>query len=426
MVTGVRAFDGENALSTLSAILRDEARPIAEVAPDAPPQIEQVVQRCLRKSPDERWQSMQDVRAALPALKHESDSGQLYKPRIPAGPKKARSAKSLIAIAALVVVLAGAGTGGGIWWKRHKAAQAAAAAAAEQAREQEQSQATAAATAAAAPPAQPAPEPPPAEPVEVALTNDNIVEMVGAKVATSVILSQIRSSKTNFNLSPAELIRLTKAHVPAIVIETMRDPKAEHVVTAPPKPTYTPKSTLAQQQSASNSTPSPVTPAPTPVAPPSNPAPVAVAPTPVTVPKQTKATISSLVTDGTPLLMTLGADIPADAPEDTPLRFTVSAAVRTSEGTVIAKGAVATGQIVEAAKKKFLGIGGKMQYRLMQVDAVDGTKLNIRATPSKGQEGPARRQVENPNQKHTKEAIAMAGAQYIGYIDGDQTVSVKK
>ena len=122
----------------------------------------------------------------------------------------------------------------------------------------------------------------------------------------------------------------------------------------------------------------------------------------------------------------LGADIPIDAPEDTPLRFTVSAPVHTNDGVVIAKGAVVTGQIVEASKKKFLGIGGKMQYRLIQVDAADGTKLNIRATPSKGQEGPARRQVENPNQKHTKEAIAVAGSQYIGYIDGDQTVSVKK
>src|SRR5580704_15713631 len=38
MATGVRAFPGDNALSTLSAILRDEAKPITEVAPDVPPQ----------------------------------------------------------------------------------------------------------------------------------------------------------------------------------------------------------------------------------------------------------------------------------------------------------------------------------------------------------------------------------------------------
>ncbi len=62
MVTGARAFGGDNALSTLSAILRDDARPIAEVAPDVPPQIEQLIRRCLRKNPDQRWQSMQDVK----------------------------------------------------------------------------------------------------------------------------------------------------------------------------------------------------------------------------------------------------------------------------------------------------------------------------------------------------------------------------
>lgn len=106
--------------------------------------------------------------------------------------------------------------------------------------------------------------------------------------------------------------------------------------------------------------------------------------------------------------------------------LTVAQPVRTNEGVVIAKGAVVTAEIVEAAKKKFLGIGGKMQYRLIQVDAADGHKLSIRATPSKSADGVARRPVENPSQKHTKETAAVAGAEYIGYIDGDQTVAVKK
>ena len=36
MATGVRAFEGESSLSTLSAILRDEAKPMSNVAPDVP------------------------------------------------------------------------------------------------------------------------------------------------------------------------------------------------------------------------------------------------------------------------------------------------------------------------------------------------------------------------------------------------------
>ena len=88
MATGVRAFEGESSLSTLSAILRDEAKPMSEVAPDVPPQLETVIQRCLRKNPDDRWQSMKDVQSALSALKRESDSGSLYTTRLtaPAAP----------------------------------------------------------------------------------------------------------------------------------------------------------------------------------------------------------------------------------------------------------------------------------------------------------------------------------------------------
>jgi serine/threonine protein kinase len=419
MVTGMRAFGGENAVSTLSSILRDEAKPINEIAPDVPPQIEQVVKRCLRKSPDDRWQSMQDVKGALQALKHESDSGQLYKPKLPQVRQPGGASKALIAIAVMIVILAGGATGGGIWWKRHKAAQRAAAAqAAEQViQEQQQQEAVAAAAAAAAQPA-PAPEPPPAEPVEAALTNDNIIDMVQAKVPTSVILSHIKSSETKFNFSSAELIRLTKAGVPAVVIETMRDPQGEHTVASAPK--STPTKTTPAPNPASSSTPAPSTPLN--AAPPTNPALVNAPPATSSLPKQTK--VASTVADGTPIPLSLAADIPGDATEGTPLQFTVTAVIRTADGIAIAKGATVTGEIVEAAKKKMFG--GKMQYKLIQVEATDGSRLNLRATPGKSKEGPARRPVENSNTKHTKDFVAMAGADYIGYIDGEQTVSVKK
>src|SRR5689334_18453024 len=120
MVTGTRAFAGDSALSTLSAILRDEARPILEVAPDTPPQLEQVIQRCLRKHPDQRFQSMKEVQTALGALKHESDSGMLYRTRAGMAPwpkpKKSPIPWMAGAGAALAVV---AIAGGGTWWWTH-------------------------------------------------------------------------------------------------------------------------------------------------------------------------------------------------------------------------------------------------------------------------------------------------------------------
>jgi len=412
MVTGRRAFAGENAISTLSAILRDEARPIAEVAPDVPPQIEQLVRRCLRKSPDDRWQSMHDVKAALAALKHESDSGQLYKPRIPVGAEKSGPAKPILAIAAAVVVLAGAGVGARVWWKKHHEPPPAG----------EMAVATPVETPVPAAPPAPEQSAPTLEPADTVLTNDQILDLAQAKVPTSVILSQIRASKTNFNLSPAEIIRLTKAGVPAVVIETMRDPNA---VAAP----VSAKSTPAQPKSSSPPpamTIQPAAPAIPVIAPAPSPAalPTTLSPPPSPVTKVERAVSATLV-DGTPIRILLAADIPADAQERQALRFTVADPVRVDDVLVIAKGAAVTGEVVEGVKKRFIG-SSKATYRLNQIDAVDGRKLNVRATPGKSAEGPARRPLDNPNQRHSKDVAAEAGTEYIAYIDGNQTVSARK
>src|SRR5277367_1809338 len=129
MLTGSRAFSGDSALSTLSAILRDEHKPMVEIAPDVPPQLEMLITRCLRKNPDERWQSMRDVLAALGALKHESDSGQLYRSRIqavdmaprPSAAAAAGAAPLVMGLVGLLLLIAG-GAAGGWWWMKHRAA----------------------------------------------------------------------------------------------------------------------------------------------------------------------------------------------------------------------------------------------------------------------------------------------------------------
>jgi serine/threonine protein kinase len=129
MLTGTRAFSGDSALSTLSAILRDEHRPMIELTPDVPPQLELLISRCLKKNPDDRWQSMKDVLAALAALKHESDSGQLYRSRIqavdiskqPQPAKKTSSAPLVIGLAGLLLLIAGGGAGTWWWKKQHSA-----------------------------------------------------------------------------------------------------------------------------------------------------------------------------------------------------------------------------------------------------------------------------------------------------------------
>src|SRR5262249_52285101 len=65
MATGRRAFTGKSQLSVASAILEKEPEPISTIAPLTPPALERVVQRCLAKDPEERWQNARDVMMEL-------------------------------------------------------------------------------------------------------------------------------------------------------------------------------------------------------------------------------------------------------------------------------------------------------------------------------------------------------------------------
>ena len=77
MVTGRRAFHGDSKLSTLSAILKDDPKPVSSITPDVPRDLEKIISRCLRKDPERRFQHMADLKVALEELKEESDSGKL-------------------------------------------------------------------------------------------------------------------------------------------------------------------------------------------------------------------------------------------------------------------------------------------------------------------------------------------------------------
>jgi serine/threonine protein kinase len=77
MITGQRAFQGDNKLATLSAILDKEPLPPSQLVKQMPPELEKLIVRCLRKDPDRRLQHMGDIKLALTELKEESDSGKL-------------------------------------------------------------------------------------------------------------------------------------------------------------------------------------------------------------------------------------------------------------------------------------------------------------------------------------------------------------
>src|SRR5713226_6129613 len=114
MMTGTRAFHGDSKLSTLSAILKEEPKPVNSLVPDVARDLEKIISHCLRKDPGRRFQHMDDLRVALLDLKDESDSGKLSNP-LAIVPKTRRRVLAwragLLAVLAAVAVAA-------IWFAR--------------------------------------------------------------------------------------------------------------------------------------------------------------------------------------------------------------------------------------------------------------------------------------------------------------------
>ena len=65
MVTGRKAFQGKTQASVAAAILKEDTRPLSTMVPAIPPALDRLVQRCLAKDPDDRWQSATDLAREL-------------------------------------------------------------------------------------------------------------------------------------------------------------------------------------------------------------------------------------------------------------------------------------------------------------------------------------------------------------------------
>jgi Tol biopolymer transport system component/predicted Ser/Thr protein kinase len=105
MAAGKRPFDGKSQISVASAILEKEPEAISKLQPVTPPGFEHVVNACLAKNPDERFQSARDVRLEL---KWIADGGSQIAalPQIPTA--KSASAnlwRAVAAVAALAAVI---------------------------------------------------------------------------------------------------------------------------------------------------------------------------------------------------------------------------------------------------------------------------------------------------------------------------------
>jgi len=74
MATGKRAFSGKTQASIVAAILASEPPPISTVQPMTPPALEQVVRTSLAKDPEERFQTVHDLKLQLKWIAQASSS----------------------------------------------------------------------------------------------------------------------------------------------------------------------------------------------------------------------------------------------------------------------------------------------------------------------------------------------------------------
>jgi eukaryotic-like serine/threonine-protein kinase len=100
MATGKRAFTGKSQASIVAAILASDPQPISVIQPMAPPALDRVVKNCLAKDPDDRFQSVHDLKLQLKWIAEGGSRAGVPSP----GMARRRSRERLGWIAALSLV----------------------------------------------------------------------------------------------------------------------------------------------------------------------------------------------------------------------------------------------------------------------------------------------------------------------------------
>jgi len=116
MVAGRSPFAGTSGLDAVSGILKSEPPPLRAAAPDAPAELQRIVNKALRKNRDERYQSMKELSLDLKSQQQElefaakiTQCGDTVTAARPAG-------RRLPWIAAAIGAMALAGAGLAVWY----------------------------------------------------------------------------------------------------------------------------------------------------------------------------------------------------------------------------------------------------------------------------------------------------------------------
>jgi Tol biopolymer transport system component len=108
MVSGKRAFHGDTAADTMSAILKEDPPDFAETNRNVSPALERIVQHCLEKNPEQRFHSASDIAFDLEHLSGVSST--TAKANATAAPKpQGKLLAGLAGVAALALIMLGVG-----------------------------------------------------------------------------------------------------------------------------------------------------------------------------------------------------------------------------------------------------------------------------------------------------------------------------
>jgi serine/threonine protein kinase/Tol biopolymer transport system component len=102
MLAGQKAFRGDSAADTITAILTKEPPDLAQTNKDVHPGLDRIVRHCLEKNPEERFESARDVAFDLEALSGLSAPRATHE--VPATPLRSRRVPLVVGIA---IALAG-------------------------------------------------------------------------------------------------------------------------------------------------------------------------------------------------------------------------------------------------------------------------------------------------------------------------------
>ena len=94
-VTGKKAFEGKDAVESLNKIIREPVRPISEINPAAPADLQRIVRRCLAKDADERYQTIKEVAIELKEVRREIKKDAEYDTTVPPPSEKSGGSLSL-------------------------------------------------------------------------------------------------------------------------------------------------------------------------------------------------------------------------------------------------------------------------------------------------------------------------------------------